>query len=76
MIEKCNKTSQLDFSNAKIKPETKKYRKKNDTHRPQTVTFSSSSRMVITLGIFTVTSNFGSTAAKPKEKCLFGGGLT
>ena len=60
------------LSSAEEKSETKKDWK-SDTHRPQTVTFSFSSRMVITLGIFTVTSNFGSTAAEPKENNLCGG---
>lgn len=59
--------SQLNFEQ-QLKKTLKQSRTwKNDTHSPQTVTFSSSSRMLITLGIFTVTSNFGSTAAEPKE---------
>lgn len=69
--------SHLSVSQLNFHPQLKKTLKpsrtwKNDTHSPQTVTFSSSSRMLITLGIFTVTSNFGSTAAEPKENSLCG----
>lgn len=65
--------SQLDFQQ-QLKKKLKPRRPwKNDTYRPQTVTFSFSSRMVITLGIFTVTSNFGNTAAEPKENSLRSG---